>query len=291
MERAAGRCPVKAKALRTPDPERLAGQLVDAVRSSGSSETIVIPLTVAALAMSLLGAPEELLQPTWGALSRPGTGWEQMGRFWKVTLSCHDWLQNHLHPLTGWMHRASEADKAAAAACWEVIAGIDVYLTVKQPGVDGDLLGVLYTQLRSTKDRQRTGSFYTPMSVSKMIAKMTGIAEGTSINDPCCGTGGMLIAAAMVMREEGKDPRSCLWVANDVDALAVALCGVNMAAYGMGPNIVLTAENALLPPQGLREVLSLTEGVEAPRAKPLTTPAKRAARKKATRKSAARKAS
>lgn len=238
----------KAKALRTPTPEQLAGQFTDAVRSQGGDNRVVIPMTVLALAVSLLGAPVDLHQQAWRYFADDPDSWDSMVQMWKVTLGCHDWLKNHLHPLTSWMGRASEHDREATRACWKVVAGIDLLATVEQPGVDGDLLGVIYTELRSKADRQRTGSFYTPMSVSRMIAAMSEVQEGQSVSDPCCGTGGMFIAAARVMREKGLRPTLVHWVANDIDPLAVALAGVNFAAHGLGHCIELSARNALAPP-------------------------------------------
>lgn len=239
----------KATQLRTPDPERLAKQLIEAVTGKGSGQRQLIPLTVLSLAVGMLGAPVDLHQPTWRYLADDPGSWEAMQQMLKLTFSPHDWLIRHLGPLTGWMEQASESDREATRACWKVIAGIDVLATIQQPMVDGDLLGVVYQHLRSKGDRQRSGAFYTPMGVSKVIAAMTDVQEGTSVCDPCCGTGGMMVAAAMVMREKGLRPTLVHWVANDIDALAVALAGVNFAAHGMGSLISLSVGNALAPPK------------------------------------------
>lgn len=238
---------MKDAKLKVPNPERLADQLSRAVSDSGSSERLLIPLTVLGLAVTLLGTPDELHQPMWTHFAEAPEGWDSMEQMIKMTISCHDWLADHLHPLTSWMHRASERERAATQACWKVVAGIDVYLTLKQPMVDGDLLGVMYQCMSSKSAKQAKGAFYTPMSLSRMIAMMSDIQEGTSVNDPCCGSGGMMVAAAQVMREKGLRPETVHWVANDLDKVAVALAGLNFAAHGMGPNITLTSRNALAP--------------------------------------------
>ena len=66
------------------------------------------------------------------------------------------------------------------------------------------------------------------------------------------GTGGMFRAAAEVMRERGRDPRTIRWIGCDIDSLAVACATVNSMIWNLGTDIVFHAGNTLDP--GWREV-------------------------------------
>ena len=90
----------------------------------------------------------------------------------------------------------------------------------------GDLLGELYMTLGT--GRSSLGQFFTPFSVSKMMATMTmdlGMVEDkiatkgyVAVHEPTCGSGGMIIAVASALRDLGKDPaRHLLVTAQDID--------------------------------------------------------------------------
>jgi hypothetical protein len=66
------------------------------------------------------------------------------------------------------------------------------------------------------------------------------------------GTGGMFRAAAEVMREQGRDPRTIRWIGCDVDSLAVACATVNSMIWNLGTDIVFHAGDTLEP--GWREL-------------------------------------
>jgi len=69
-----------------------------------------------------------------------------------------------------------------------------------------------------------------------------------SIAEPAAGTGGMLRAAAQVIREAGHDPAEMLWVANDIAPLPVACMAVNCHVWGLGHGVVLGTANSLAEP-------------------------------------------
>lgn len=234
---------VKAKALRVPGFEGFGKQLSSACTSA--REPLLVPLTVVGLAYTLLGMPVEFHQPGWQHFAESETGFVDMQRMWAETISCHPFLRGHIHHLTGWMHEAREVDKEAAVKCWAIVAGIDMLALAERER--GEILGPLYLQLRSASWRKAHGAVYTPQAISELMAEMNDIQEGMSVQDPCCGCGGMLTAAARVMRKHGRDPRTVRWVFNDIDPLAVAIAGVNAAAAGMGPHVELHCGNALAP--------------------------------------------
>jgi len=76
----------------------------------------------------------------------------------------------------------------------------------------GDFLGVIYGVCEFGNSRQ--GQFFTPYNVSMMMAKMTftGVKDRIqeqgyiTVNEPACGSGGMLVAVRQAMIEEGCNP-------------------------------------------------------------------------------------
>lgn len=87
-----------------------------------------------------------------------------------------------------------------------------------------DFLGRVY-ELAEFSNRDR-GQFFTPYHVSQMMAKMVLIDIKTPIKEkgyftmcePCCGAGGMIIAAAEEVREQGFQPSyHMLFAATDID--------------------------------------------------------------------------
>ena len=76
----------------------------------------------------------------------------------------------------------------------------------------GDYLGELYMQIEA--GNKNAGQYFTPYDVSKFMAEIT-LGELPDkpfiLNEPCCGSGGMVVAAADVFTDK------MLVVANDID--------------------------------------------------------------------------
>jgi hypothetical protein len=157
-------------------------------------------------------------------------------------------------PFGGWLN-ADPLDRhlvagAGAVARAAVKAGL-LQLTLDLSAArEVDLLGHLYTQMQSSSARQARGEFYTPPEVAETMARMSlhGLSPGQSICDPCAGTGGLLRAAAQVLRAEGKDPHEFRWYGCDISPIAVAGLAVNAHIWGLGPQIVIGCANSLAEP-------------------------------------------
>jgi hypothetical protein len=118
---------------------------------------------------------------------------------------------------------------------------------------DVDLLGHAHMALRPKSARDARGEFYTPPNVCYMMAQMilgdcTDLEPGMSIAEPAAGTGGMLRAAAQVLREHGKDPGDYWWVINDISALATAGLAVNAHVWGLGHRVIVGCADSLADP-------------------------------------------
>lgn len=111
---------------------------------------------------------------------------------------------------------------------------------------DYDLLGTLLQQMKSHGGRKGIGQFLTPVDVTELLGRMAAPKEGDRILEPCAGTGTMFLGAARAMRENGLDPTTCEWWANDLDPLAAALCAVNVHLWGLGWRVVVGCGDGLL---------------------------------------------
>ena len=109
-----------------------------------------------------------------------------------------------------------------------------------------DYLGELF--MRCNQGNSGTGQFFTPYHVSKLMAKMTigGDAleraekdEVITVNDPCCGGGGMLMAALDVLKNDYhiNYARHCFMECSDIDLRCVHMTYLQLALAGV-PAIV-----------------------------------------------------
>lgn len=114
-----------------------------------------------------------------------------------------------------------------------------------------DVLGPYYTEIASHSSKQARGEFYTPPEVSEMMARMTVdapkvIAEGRAItvNDPCCGSGGMILALAKqfspIILEGNQSHIDLLRVTcQDINPVAVDMCYLNTTMWAIPATMIL----------------------------------------------------
>jgi len=110
---------------------------------------------------------------------------------------------------------------------------------------NADFLGEIYQQCEFGNARQ--GQFFTPYNVSLMMAQMTAgdlkkqIEEKhfLTLNEPTCGSGGMVIAFRQAMLEQHCNPsRDVFVVAQDISDVAFMMCYIQLSLYGMGAKVV-----------------------------------------------------
>lgn len=100
-----------------------------------------------------------------------------------------------------------------------------------------DVLGSVYMEMGI--GNKNTGQFFTPYHISYMTAKLAGTPEEDEkgiirVHEPSCGSGGMIIAAAQVMKEEGIDyQKKMKVVAQDLDWKAVYMCYLQLSLLGI----------------------------------------------------------
>lgn len=104
-----------------------------------------------------------------------------------------------------------------------------------------DVLGNVYMGLESGS--KHTGQFFTPNHISRLTARLMppvrdvdGIIRFT---EPTCGSGGMAIAYAKVLAEQGIDYQKNLEVvAQDIDYRCVHMCYVQLSLLGIKATVI-----------------------------------------------------
>lgn len=108
-----------------------------------------------------------------------------------------------------------------------------------------DLLGELYSRLRSNSAKKDRGAFYTPANLTLMMGEMALPREGDNVADLAVGSGIMFWGAASAMRRAELDPRTCTWFGIDIDPVAIAITAVNAIPWRLHDRVVLYVGNGL----------------------------------------------
>lgn len=100
-----------------------------------------------------------------------------------------------------------------------------------------DFLGHVYEELNATK--KGWGQFFTPDSVSRMMARCTMPGDGEiepgriiTLSDPACGAGALLIEAAEAFIANGGRQGDVLLYANDIDTTATDIAYIQFSLLG-----------------------------------------------------------
>jgi type I restriction-modification system DNA methylase subunit len=111
-------------------------------------------------------------------------------------------------------------------------------ITEALEGKEQDFLGEVFTFAKLYNERK--GQYFTPYSISLMSAKLILDKNGfpkyrvCRINDPTCGAGGMLIAAAEVMKEHGLNyQKDALFIGQDIDARCARMAFIQLSLLGI----------------------------------------------------------
>lgn len=141
----------------------------------------------------------------------------------------------------------SKYDKGTKELITEIFAKIYALLSTQMYYGFNDYLGELY--MRSATSNSKSGQFFTPYNVSKLCAKMA-ISESKvkecmekdeilTLNEPTCGAGGMVLAAADTLYNDFhfNYSRNLLVECGDIDRRCVHMTYLQLALAGI-PAIV-----------------------------------------------------
>ena len=92
-----------------------------------------------------------------------------------------------------------------------------------------DVLGPYYLDIAAHSSKQARGEFFTPPELSKLIARMVFDPEAIksegkpiTLNEPACGSGGMVLAAAELLAPDSVDLLRV--TAQDINPVATEMC-------------------------------------------------------------------
>lgn len=114
-----------------------------------------------------------------------------------------------------------------------------------------DLLGAAYEYLIAEfadSAGKKGGEFYTPRSVVRLMVNLLKPTLDHDIYDPCCGSGGMLIAAKEYIEEHGEDGRKANLFGQEFNGTVWSIAQMNMLLHGIS-NAWLENEDTLADPR------------------------------------------
>ena len=180
--------------------------------------------------------------------------------FWVPPQSRYDFLLNEAHQNVGdSLNKALSGIETANTKLDEVLEHIDFTRKVGQSKIPDiklrqlithfgiyrlrnedfefpDLLGAAYEYLIAEfadSAGKKGGEFYTPRSVVRMMVRLIKPTLAHDIYDPCCGSGGMLIAAKEYIDEHGQDGRKANLCGQESGGTVWSIAKMNMLLHGI----------------------------------------------------------
>jgi type I restriction enzyme M protein len=104
-------------------------------------------------------------------------------------------------------------------------------LDLSPENAPGDTLGAAYEYLLkyfADESGKKAGEFFTPRSVVRLLTLILDPQEGESAHDPTCGSGGMLVEMANVVREHEGDARTLKLSGQEVSLTTAAIARMNL---------------------------------------------------------------
>lgn len=117
-----------------------------------------------------------------------------------------------------------------------------------------DLLGAAYEYLIgefADSAGKKGGEFYTPRSVVRMMVRLIKPELKHHIYDPCCGSGGMLIAAKEYIDEHGQEGRKANLYGQEDNGTVWSIAKMNMLLHGIS-TADLHNDDTLASPQHVK---------------------------------------
>lgn len=90
----------------------------------------------------------------------------------------------------------------------------------------------LFLQAFSINADKEEGEFYTPHSIVELIASLIEPFDGT-VYDPCCGSGGMFVQAAIFIEAHGGNTKAVNVYGQESEPATYRLAKMNLAIRGI----------------------------------------------------------
>ena len=120
---------------------------------------------------------------------------------------------------------------------FKMVAGENWYM------MEGDLKGAIYERILEDNGQDKksgAGQYFTPRALIKAIVDVVDPKINETMADPCCGTGGFLLAAYDHMKSQSKDIEKQKFLKNnalfgaDITPLVVTLASMNLFLHDIG---------------------------------------------------------
>jgi type I restriction enzyme M protein len=201
--------------------------------------------------------------------------YKKEGAFWVPPQSRYETLVNDAHQNVGdHLNKALTGIETANTSLYDVLEHIDFTRKVGQSKIPDiklrqlithfgtyrlrnedfefpDLLGAAYEYLIgefADSAGKKGGEFYTPRSVVRMMVRLIKPTLAHDVYDPCCGSGGMLIAAKEYIDEHGEDGRKANLFGQEFNGTVWSIAKMNMLLHGIS-TADLHNEDTLAEPQ------------------------------------------
>jgi type I restriction enzyme M protein len=135
-------------------------------------------------------------------------------------------------------------------ACKDLVRHFSRYRLRNEDFQFSNLLGAAYEfliNMFAESAGKKGGDFYTPRDVIRLMIRLLRPMPGMSINDPTCGSGGMLIISREFIEQSGGDPTNLRLCGQVNDASAWSICRLNMLLHGV-PGADIQLQDTLLHP-------------------------------------------
>jgi len=109
--------------------------------------------------------------------------------------------------------------------------------TLNSQRVSADMLGQAYEWLIAkfaAAAGKGGGEFYTPAEVGRLMAALLDPRDRDHINDPTCGSGGLLLQCVERARSQGRNARSLFLYGQELNPETWAIARMNMLLHGVG---------------------------------------------------------
>ncbi|MDJ0386119.1 N-6 DNA methylase [Streptomyces sp. G-G2] len=173
----------------------------------------------------------------------------------------HEWLNDEAEPDSHRVYAVRAVTQAALrAGILDLTGHADPYMRSRT-----DVLSHAMMLLRSHGAQQGLGEYHTPAPAAETLAAVSlgafwdperaygGPQPGQHIHDPAGGSGGLLRAAAQILRDRGHDPAAYRWSMVDVDNIAAACAAVNAIVWQLGIHVTVACDNSLSNPRAVED--------------------------------------
>lgn len=111
--------------------------------------------------------------------------------------------------------------------------------------VPHDIMGEGYEYLikKFADDSGHTAAeFYTNRTVVKLMTQITDPKSSDSIYDPTCGSGGILLSAALHLKEQGKEYRTLKLYGQELNLITSAIARINMFMHNVDEFLIVQGD-------------------------------------------------